>query len=61
MNRWGLCRDEFTDTGNWPHQLYIREARRMIGEYVMVQKDVQTELRKPDPIGMGCQGARDGV
>lgn len=53
MNRWGLCQDEFTDTGNWPHQLYIREARRMVGEYVLVQKDLQTELTKPDPVGMG--------
>jgi hypothetical protein len=53
MNRWGLCGDEFTDTDHWPHQLYIREARRMVGEYVMVQQDLQTELTKPDPIGMG--------
>jgi len=53
MSRWGLCRDEFTDTGNWPHQLYIRESRRMIGDYVMVQKDLQSELTKPDPVGMG--------
>jgi len=53
MSRWGLCRDEFTDTGNWPNQLYIREARRMVGEYVVVQKDLQTERAKPDPIGMG--------
>ncbi len=53
MNRWALCKDEFTDTANWPHQLYIREARRMVGEYVAVQKDLQTELTKPDPIGMG--------
>ena len=53
MNQWGLCRDEFTDNDNWPYQLYIREARRMVGEYVVVQKDLQTELTKPDPIGMG--------
>jgi hypothetical protein len=53
MNRWGLCKDEFTDTGNWPHQLYIRESRRMVGEYVMVQKDLQTDVTKPDPVGMG--------
>jgi hypothetical protein len=50
---WGLCKDEFTDTGHWPHQLYVREARRMVGEYVMSQKDIQTTLTKPDPIGMG--------
>jgi hypothetical protein len=53
MNQWGLCKDEFADTENWPHQLYIRESRRMVGEYVMVQKDLQTELTKPDVIGMG--------
>jgi hypothetical protein len=53
MNRWGLCKDEFTDTDNWPNQLYIREARRMVGEYVMSQKDLQTERTKPDAVGMG--------
>lgn len=53
MNQWGLAKDEFTDTGNWPHQLYIREARRMIGEYVATQKDLQTDLMKPDVVGMG--------
>jgi hypothetical protein len=53
LNQWGLCRDEFADNDNWPYQLYIREARRMVGEYVVVQKDLQTELTKPDPIGMG--------
>ncbi len=53
MNTWGLCAQEFTDSDHWPRQLYIREDRRMVGEYVMIQQDLQTELTKPDPIGMG--------
>lgn len=53
MNEWGLCGDEFRDNGNWPSQLYIREGRRMVGEYVVVQKDLQIERTKPDVIGMG--------
>jgi hypothetical protein len=53
MNSWGLCATEFTDTDHWPRQLYIREDRRMVGEYVMVQQDLQTNLSKPDSIGMG--------
>jgi hypothetical protein len=52
-NEWGLSKDEFTDNQNFPNQLYIREARRMVGEYVMAQKDIQTAPTKPDPIGMG--------
>jgi hypothetical protein len=53
MRQWGLARDEFTDTGNWPNQLYVREARRMVGGFVASQKDLQTERTKPDVIGMG--------
>jgi hypothetical protein len=53
MNRWGLCRDEFVDTDHWPHQLYIREARRMCGEYIMTQADLEDEREKYDAIGVG--------
>jgi hypothetical protein len=52
MNQWGLAKDEFVDTGHWPHQLYVREGRRMLGEYVLTQKDLQQYRRKYDSIGM---------
>ena len=51
--RWGLARDEFVDNGHWPHQLYVREARRMLGEYVLTQHDLEKSRRKYDSIGMG--------
>jgi hypothetical protein len=50
---WGLCSDEFLYTRNWPHQLYVREARRMVGDFVMSQRDIQTDLTKYDVVGMG--------
>ena len=53
VNRWGLAKDEFTDNGSFPNQMYIREARRMVGDFVVTQKDLLTELTKTDPIGMG--------
>ncbi|MDA7514441.1 FAD-dependent oxidoreductase [bacterium] len=53
MSTWGLAKDEFADNGNWPHQLYIREARRMVGAYVTTQLDVQGKRETPQPIGMG--------
>ena len=53
VNQWGLPKDEFADTAHWPNQLYIREGRRLVGEYVMRQSDLQTERTKTDSIGMG--------
>jgi hypothetical protein len=51
---WGLAKDEFTDTGNWPHQLYIREARRMVADYVMTENDCFGRRKASDLVGMGA-------
>jgi hypothetical protein len=56
VGRWGLPPDEFTDTGGWPHQLYIREARRMVGEYVMTEHDCRGETVAPDSVGLASYG-----
>lgn len=53
VNRWGLAKDEFTDNGHWPHQLYIREARRMIGQKVMTEHEVLGNREVTEPVGMG--------
>ena len=53
VNGYGLAKDEFVAEHGWPFQLYIREGRRMLGEYVMTQKDITTDVHKPDTIGMG--------
>jgi hypothetical protein len=53
MANYGLAKDEFTDNGNWPHQIYVREARRMIGAYVMTEHDVLGAKEVPQPVGMG--------
>ena len=54
IGQWGLAKDEFTDTGHWPHQLYIRDARRMLGEYVLTQDDLLKNTTKYDSIGMAA-------
>jgi hypothetical protein len=53
MSQWGLPKDEFQDNGHWPHQIYVREARRMIGEYVMTEHDCLDEVVTPQSVGMG--------
>jgi hypothetical protein len=54
MSEWGLTRDEFLDTGGWPHQLYVREARRMISNYVMTEKNCRDSLQIEDAIGLAA-------
>jgi len=53
MAEWGLAKDEFTDNQNWPHQIYVREARRMVGEYVMTEHDCRRTRVTDDSVGMG--------
>ena len=53
MSQWGLAKDEFTDNGHWPHQIYVREARRMMGDYVMTENDILDKRETPRSVGMG--------
>ena len=53
---YGLARDEFTDNGNWPWMIYIREARRMVSDYVMTQLDCEGKQVATDSIGLGSFG-----
>ncbi len=53
INQWGLAKDEFADNGNWPHQLYIREARRMVSDYVNTELDCFRRRETPESVGMG--------
>ncbi|MEY5008925.1 MAG: Xanthan lyase precursor [Verrucomicrobiota bacterium] len=50
---YGLPKDEFMDNGHWPHQIYVREARRMVGLHVMTEHELLKTRPTPDPVGMG--------
>jgi hypothetical protein len=52
VSEWGLPRDEFQETGGWPHQLYVREARRMVSDYVMTEHDCLGTRIAPESIGL---------
>lgn len=54
FNTWGLAKDEFAETGNWPHQLYVREARRMVSEYVMQEQNCRGTRVAEDSVGLAA-------
>jgi hypothetical protein len=53
LQRWGTCADEFADTGGWPHQLYVRDSRRMVGDYVLCESDLIDARPQPDAVAVG--------
>ncbi|GAA3411338.1 FAD-dependent oxidoreductase [Paenibacillus hodogayensis] len=56
VGRWGLPADEFQQTANWPHYLYVREGRRMVGEVVMNQNHCLRYVKAEDSIGLASYG-----
>jgi hypothetical protein len=54
FQKFGLAKDEFLDTDNWPRQLYVREARRMISDYVMTERNCKRTEVVDDSVGMGA-------
>ena len=54
VSPWGPCKDEFESPEGWQQQLYIREARRMVGDYVMTQANCQGQVVAERPIGLAA-------
>jgi hypothetical protein len=52
MLSWGYAKDEFTDNGGWPYPLYVREARRMVSDYVMLQQDALSSRAATDSVAL---------
>lgn len=53
-SKWGLPKDEFTDNDHWPHQLYVREARRMVSDFVMTEHHCTRKQPVPESIGLAA-------
>ncbi|MEY4272630.1 MAG: Xanthan lyase precursor [Verrucomicrobiota bacterium] len=51
--QWGLAKDEFTDNGHWPHQIYVREARRMTSDLIINENHLKRKTPTPRSVGMG--------
>lgn len=57
VSKWGMCKDEYVENeDNWTHQLYIREARRMVSDYVMTQRNCEGLEVAEDPVAMAGYG-----
>lgn len=56
VKKWGYAADEFTDNHYWPYQIYIREARRMISDFVFTESDIRKDKVKYDSVGIGSYG-----
>ena len=56
VSQWGTCKDEYEREDGWPSQLYIREARRMISDYVMTQSNCEKLELAEDAIGLAAYG-----
>lgn len=56
VSKWGTCKDEYEREDGWQEQLYVREARRMLSDYVMTQRNCEAFEVAADPVGMGAYG-----
>ncbi|NLO32670.1 MAG: FAD-dependent oxidoreductase [Candidatus Hydrogenedentes bacterium] len=53
MSQWGLAKDEFADNGHWPYQIYVRESRRMVSDFVVSERHLRRMQETPCSVGMG--------